>query len=121
MGKYALAVTLNFLPKCGPNSRVHWSVRYKENERIEHEMHVLTLNQRPPVPLKRAKLSFTRGSSTPMDADGLVSSFKGVQDSLVKCKIIKDDKWINIGMPDYYWQKTPPKKGFVKVIVEELP
>ena len=71
-------------------------------------------------PLSRAKLTLTRYSSVCPDPDGLVSSFKSVLDGLVECGVLENDRFTNIGMPTYAWEKAPKNEGKAKVIVEEI-
>lgn len=70
--------------------------------------------------MAKAKLTLTRYSSKEPDFDGLCSSFKNVIDGLVEAGVIIDDKMSVIGQPTYAWVKCPPKKGKIKVVVEEL-
>lgn len=56
----------------------------------------------------------------PLDADGLVSSFKHILDGLVFAKVILDDRFNVIGMPKYDWKRAPRGKGFITVRIEEL-
>lgn len=54
-----------------------------------------------------------------MDHDNLVSGFKPIIDGLVRCGVLADDKWENIGFPVYHWEKSSPKDGKIIVLVEE--
>lgn len=73
--------------------------------------------KKPATPLERARLVLTRFSSVAPDPDGLVSGFKHVIDGLVQCGVLSNDRYDNIGMPDYRWQKVPPKAGRIRVEV----
>lgn len=75
---------------------------------------------RPPAPIKRARVTCIRYSSTPPDADGLVAGFKPLIDGLVAAKVLENDRWENIGMPVYRWEQVPPKAGGVEIWVEEI-
>lgn len=77
-------------------------------------------SNRPATPLKRAKLTYTRASSQPPDYDGLVSSFKSAQDSLVELGILESDKITVTGTPTYSWEKAPKGKGYCLITVEEI-
>lgn len=74
----------------------------------------------PKAPLLKAKITCTRVSSQPMDSDNLVSGFKPIIDGLVDAKVLVNDRFENIGMPDYRWEKGRKAKGCVKIEVEEL-
>lgn len=70
-------------------------------------------------PLKKAKLTLTRHSARPCDFDGCVSSFKSILDGLVEHGVLADDNMNVIGQPTYKWEKSPPRKGFCTIVVEE--
>ncbi len=76
--------------------------------------------RRPRRPLKRARVTCIRYSSVSPDSDGLVTGFKPLIDGLVACGVLENDRYENIGMPDYRHVPVPPKKGRVVIIVEEL-
>ena len=76
--------------------------------------------QIPKQPFKKAKLTLVRYSSSRPDYDGLVSGFKFVIDALVDCGVIEDDNWEAVGMPNFSWEKTPPKEGRITIQVEEI-
>lgn len=75
---------------------------------------------RPPEPLKKARLTLTRHSSSRPDTDGLVSGFKHIIDGLVEARVLEDDSFEHIGMPDYRWEKAKSGQGHVSIKVEEL-
>lgn len=77
----------------------------------------LNLNDTNKKKFKTATLILERHSSKEPDPDGLVGSFKHVIDGLVACGKLEDDKYSNIGMPEFYWHKAPPKKGFIFVTI----
>lgn len=76
--------------------------------------------KKPKEPLKKAKLTLTRFSSVRPDPDGLTSTFKHLIDGLVIAKILENDKYENIGFPEYLWEKAKPKQGKIKIKVEEV-
>lgn len=120
---YRLEFTLFGLPKMTNPSgakSTHWRVVKAERDKWIKITMLSTLPKRPRAPLQRAKLTLTRHSSVSPDADGLVSGFKAIVDGLVRGGILVNDKFENIGMPDYRWEKTAPKQGRVSVIVEEV-
>ena len=99
----------------------HWGVKQKEKTKW-HELvgRALTIVGIPNAgPLKKAKLNLIRHSSGYPDPDNLVSSFKFVIDALIIHKVIIDDRYDIIGMPEYGWQKAKPKQGKIVVRVDE--
>src|ERR1700751_3965984 len=117
---YILEFELKGLPRTA-NARLHWRARHAENKKWMKEVHPMLQGAfRPMRPLKRAKLTLTRVSSVSIDSDNLVISFKPIIDALVTCKVLVNDKFENIGMPDYRWEKGKPKQGFVKIRIEEV-
>jgi Holliday junction resolvase RusA-like endonuclease len=81
---------------------------------------LLVVGKRPASPLKRARLTLIRCSSTRPDSDGLVSSFKHVIDGLVEARVLENDRYENIGFPNYAWEKAPSGKGHCKIRIEEI-
>jgi len=72
----------------------------------------------PESPLKKARLTLTRHSSVSPDPDGLVSGFKAIVDGLVLAGVLENDRFSNIGMPDYRWVKAKKGEGMVTILVE---
>lgn len=97
--------------------RQHWSVKAKE-ARLWIGLVRVSLKDIPSIPFKKAKLTLTRFSTSRPDPDGLASSFKHVIDGLVRAGVIENDKFENIGSPEYKWEKGTAKKGFIKVEIE---
>lgn len=101
----------------------HWRVvkaerdGWKEHVKVVVKHHFLS-GYSASWPLKTAKLTLTRHSTVRPDPDGLVSGFKAIVDGLVLAGVLENDKFANIGMPDYRWAKTKPKEGKVTVRVE---
>ena len=119
--KYTLEFEIEDLPKTYNSlGRAHWTVKAKEARKWLNLVLSVCYSKRPLQPLQRAKLSLVRYSSSSPDSDGLVSSFKHVIDGLRKASIIHNDKFENIGMPDYKWEKVKKGKGKIKVKVEEI-
>lgn len=116
------------LPKMTNGLRVHWRVIQKERakwkELVGPAAHIALNEQkraaRISLPLLRAQLTFTRYSSRQPDFDGLVSSFKGPQDSLVEVGILKDDSMSVVGQPHYQWIYAAPRKGKIKIKIESV-
>jgi hypothetical protein len=116
---YRLELELPGLPKSA-NARLHWRARHKENLAWEEAVGWAVKGKLPSAPLARARLTCVRCSSVAADSDNVVAGFKPVIDALVKTGVLVNDKWENIGMPTYLWEKAAPKQGKVRVIVEEI-
>lgn len=80
----------------------------------------LVCGSKPPAPLKRAKLTLTRHSTTRPDPDGLTSSFKHLIDGLVIAKVLENDRHENIDFPTYLWSPAGKGKGHCTVLIEEV-
>ena len=119
---YTLKLELPGLPRMtNPSGRKnHWRDRHKESQKWKELVALSVGRNKPPHPLKKAKLKLIRYSSVSPDPDGLVSGFKHIIDGLVSCGVLYNDKMENIGMPHYDWQRTSPKKGKVSIEVEEV-
>lgn len=116
---YSLTFEIPGLPKSA-NARLHWRARYRENSKWRLAVAAAVLARKPKVPLVRAKLVCTRHSSVESDADNVVAGFKPVIDALVVYGVLANDKWGNIGMPEYRWEKAPAKLGKISVTVTEV-
>lgn len=97
----------------------HWRVRKAESDKWKKWVCAAINAGRKfkEWPLEKANLTLIRHSSSRPDPDGLVSGFKAVIDGLVVAGVLKNDKFKNIGMPNYMWQPAAPKKGFITVLV----
>lgn len=121
MSRYRLCFELIGLPRTtNAQSGLHWRQKAAEVKQWHRAVWAAIGSRRPERPLPRAKVSFTRFSSREPDYDGLVSSFKHLADALIESKIILDDKMSCIGQPSYNWVKVPPKRGKVRVELEEI-
>ena len=116
---YQLEFSIGGLPKNINNARMQWFIRHKENQHWKKLVAFAVGTRVPPFPLKKAKLTLIRHSSSEPDFDGLVASFKSVIDGLIECRVIENDKMSNIGRPEYLWQKARPGDGSITVKVEE--
>lgn len=118
---YKLEFELEGLPKL-PNQLLgaRWQARSAHKKTWGVRITGVTMYRLPRAPLKKAKVSYIRYSSAEPDHDGLVGSFKAVQDALVNSKILQDDKTENIGQPSYQWIKCKPKQGKIRVTIEEI-
>ncbi len=115
---YSLYLKFNVLPKT-MNQLLgggRWANK-KESDFWKDLVFHATLGKKPPEPLKTAKLVLVRASSKEPDYDNLCSGFKKITDALTKFGIIIDDRMSVIGIPEFKWVKTPPKKGYVEIYV----
>ena len=117
--KYVLEFTLVGLPKT-PNSRQHWAEKMKHTRLWRDYSCMSARRNRPPRPLTKAKVTYTRHSFTSPDFDNLVASFKPIQDGLIDAKIIVNDSFDVIGQPSFVWVKAPRGSGAVTVRVEAV-
>lgn len=117
---YRLSFEVEGLPKM-PNQLLgaHWRIRSGEARKWKKLVWATIANKRPKEPLAKALVTLTRYSSMEPDRDGLRGSFKPILDALVHCGVIEDDKPSNVGEPFVCWEKCPPKKGKIRVILEE--
>jgi hypothetical protein len=116
--KYHFVLVLKGLPKMTNPSgarSTHWRVVKAERDHWKNLVACHGLSHRPLRPLKKAVLCLTRLSSVRPDSDGLVSSFKAVIDGLVLGRVLVNDGWDNIGMPDYRWEKATPGQGGIRI------
>lgn len=118
---YRFQFKLEGLPKTtNALGRMHWGAPNAEAKYWKKQvwLKVLSMNGRPPKPLKHARLTLVRNSSKEPDYDGLVSSFKRVIDGLVVAEVLQDDNPNVIGVPHYVWKKSV--KSFIEITVEEI-
>lgn len=118
-----LELTIAGLPSCNSAAAPHWRTRHIERVKWKSKVCgavLQALGRWPSKPLERARVELTRCSSSRPDADNLASSFKFVLDGLVLARVIADDKPSVIGQPVFAWEKTSPRKGCVRIKVEEL-
>ncbi len=120
MSGYILEFELPGLPKSQTNNYGHWHSRSRSKKEWEERVHFATVGMRPREPLTKAKVTLTRCSAAPPDADNLCASFKPILDGLTKAGIIEDDNMSVIGFPDYKWEKAKPKRGKVRIRVESI-
>ena len=118
---YRLEFKLEGLPKTTNSlAGAKWQVRAAHAKKWKRAVWRTVWPLKPESPLVKAKITLTRFSSREADFDGLVSSFKHIIDGLTEAGIIIDDKRSVIDVPVYIWEKTSPKNGHIKVLVEEL-
>jgi hypothetical protein len=77
-------------------------------------------SNRPPRPLERAHLSFTRHAPRTLDYDGCAGSMKPLADALQHCGVIINDSWkvTRAWSIDQVYTKTGSE--FVTIRVEEI-
>lgn len=118
---YNITFEINELPPTtNSQTGMHWSKKGREKKRWHFMVWQMVGSNKPKQPLKRAKLTLERFSSVRCDFDNLVISFKNVIDGLTECGVLEDDKYENIGQPTYIPVKCEPKRGKIRVTVEEL-
>lgn len=116
---FDLSFEVEELPKL-PNQVLgaHWRVRSSHAKKWKRLVSFQIIDSIPEKPLQKASIVCTRFSSRKPDYDGLAGSFKSVIDALVHFKVIEDDTPDVIGHPDYKWEKCPPRKGKIRVIIK---
>lgn len=117
---YFYEFTLPGLPKMTNRMRSNWATRARESRVWKAMVFTRICRNRPEKPLKQAKLTLTRHSSISPDSDGLVSGFKHIIDGLVEAKVLENDRFENIGMPDYKWARAGQRNGFLTVSITEI-
>lgn len=100
----------------------HWRIRHGEKAKWHRRIGLEVFKKKlmPPEPLAKAVLILTRYSSSDLDYDGLVGSFKYCTDALISSGIIKDDKMSVIGMPVFGWVKCKKNEGKITIEVREI-
>lgn len=119
---YRLILDLEGLPKManhGSGASTHWRFAHSETMYWQTAVKLKVGILKPEKPLAKAKLTLIRYSSTEPDFDGLVRGFKAVVDGLVKAGVLENDRISNTGVWNCFWEKTGPKQGRIKIIVEE--
>ena len=117
---YSLSFELPGLPKMNSSDRLNRWASIKERDKWREATILACKGKAPIEPLKRARVWFTRHSTTEPDFTNLVQGFKHVEDGLVDAGIIVDDKPSIIGQPTVTWVKASPRHGKVTVRVEGM-
>lgn len=119
---YRLEIVLPGLPLLPNRRRVHWGKLAREARMWKSQVLAYVKFNRlaPPSPLKSARLTLTRYSSSQPDEDGLEGSFKNVIDGLKEAQVIFDDAPKYIGKANCRWEKASPGKGKIRIQVEEV-
>lgn len=117
MQSYSLAFELNELPpSLNVFMRWHYRKRHKEFCIIEKNCLAHFYKRLPETPLSKYQITFTRHTIRPLDIDNLVASFKPILDSLVKGRVIEDDKW-DMSEHIKYRQEKVSKRILQKVTI----
>jgi len=102
----------------------HWRTRHRETKRWHERVRAIVMGDHylPEAPLKRARVLYERHSAHRCDPANLPASFKAIEDGLVRCGVLEDDKAENYegGAPTWRWVKAKRGEGFVRVRVEEV-
>lgn len=101
-------------------SRGFWVINNERKLWKAAVANALAGRKKPEFPLKRARVSCTRFSSSAPDFDGLVAGFKPVIDALVDLGVLEDDSLKHIGVPHFEWKPAKPKQGCIAVTVTEV-
>ena len=87
-------------PSLNITLRTHYHKRNKLFKDYYNLISAVTRDQRPPEPLKKAKIKIERHFYRMLDYDNLVSSQKCIIDGLIHCGIIEIDSWKILGVWD---------------------
>jgi Holliday junction resolvase RusA-like endonuclease len=117
---FRLIFELDGLPKTTNGAHGCWQAAAKERKKWRQAVCLVAYFRRPEKPLEKVRVTCTRFSSSKPDYDNLAISFKSVIDGLVDGKIISDDKSAVIVERKYLHEKASPKKGKIRVEVEEV-
>jgi len=107
-----MRIEVNSLPpvECSPNSRAHWSKRYKASRLYQAEVFYACVDERNKLEMQlrrtsflpfnkaRLDLTFIFSCSRRRDEDNLRAQFKPGQDALVQAQLLADDNPDNLIM-----------------------
>ena len=119
MKPYKIEITMIGLPKSMNGSHGHWraaAARRKE-WRTKTAWNAIAAGK-PKAPLTKCRIECVRCSSSQMDFDNLVASFKGCIDGLRDAGIIADDTQQVIVERKYLWEKASKYSGRIIIRVE---
>lgn len=117
---YRLEFEIKGLPKTLNTNSSNWRVKAGEVRKWKNLVLYSVGYKKPQYPLEKAKLTLTRHSSTKIDYDNLVGSFKPIIDGLKLAGVILDDNFVIIGMPAYIWQQAKRNEGKITILIEEV-
>lgn len=117
---FTLEIEIPHLPRMsnGLLRQHYWKIKSEKDKWHKLIICEIGLN-RPDVPLKKAKIDFTRFSAKKPDKDGLISGFKYVQDALVLGGIIEDDS-DDVIDTSHAWEFAGRRKGKIRIVVQEI-
>ncbi|MGE3608024.1 MAG: hypothetical protein AB7I27_00450 [Bacteriovoracaceae bacterium] len=99
----------------------HWRSRHNNFKKIHREIVIALINKKPAKPILKAKITVTRYSWGSLDRDNAYFTCKPILDTLVKEKVLIDDKWENVDQPQIIQvkiKKTETRK--IEVLLEEI-
>lgn len=138
MSGYRLRLEVRELPRSNASDNVHWRTKVADRARWGLLLRrALGRQAKPPKPLARARVRFTRYSSVEPDYRNLVGCFKLIEDILQPQRpyqrksgswgdknpgglgIIAGDDPAHI-VTEHRWEQAPRKEGRVVIEIEEL-
>jgi Holliday junction resolvase RusA-like endonuclease len=117
---YVLCFELPGLPKTVNGAHGSWQAAARERKKWRTAVCMVARFRRPEKPLNKARLILTRFSSVKPDYDNLAISFKSAVDGLTDAGIISDDKDSVVLERQYLWERAGPRKGRIRIEVQEL-
>lgn len=117
---FKIVIELPGLPKTTNGSHGSRFAAAAERKKWRTAVAMIAKFRRPPKPLEKVRLILTRFSSVRTDFDNRVISFKSCVDGLKDARVIKDDTDDVIIDRKYPWERAPPGKGFIRIVVEEI-
>jgi Holliday junction resolvase RusA-like endonuclease len=121
-----IVISLPGLPRSLNGSHGHWRAAAAERKKWRtaastEAFYILCGSPaRKTIPWSHVKIVCTRFSSSPMDFDNLVASFKPILDGIRDAAVITDDTQAVITQREYLWKPDKRGKGRVEVVVECL-
>ena len=118
-----LTIALPYLPpkEFNPNSRVHWSQRYRAGQKVKDDVMALVLEQGwqgDALEKAKVKITWTFPDKRRRDLDNLLSATKPCLDSLVLAGVIQDDSMNHITL-ELAWQQGKKAETMIEVSAPE--
>ncbi len=120
MGRYELSIDLEGVPPLNSADNRGWRIKKKQKDYWFQLIRAAIGINTPSDPLRAARVTVTRCTSTACDGDNLHHSAKYVLDALMGCRVILDDGPKFIGMVDCRWEKTKRGQPRTRVLVQEI-
>lgn len=117
---YRFEFELDGLPPTTNGSHGSWQKAAANKRLWRTRTKLRTFMERPKEPLTKCRITATRFSSVEPDDDNLAISFKSVIDGLKDAGVIQDDKTSVVIERKYLWEISSPRKGKIRVLVEEI-